>query len=104
MSTREPSEVDALADAYTLAAADLDPIFATEIGLSGYDHRMSETDPAFHEARDALIRDTLRKLDAVTPRDAVDRVTVAAMRERLGLTHELYDGAVQERIAGIFPS
>ena len=91
MSTREPSEVDALADAYTLAAADLDPIFATEIGLSGYDHRMSETDPAFHEARDALIRDTLRKLDAVAPRDAVDRVTVAAMKERLGLTHELHE-------------
>ncbi|MFT3969619.1 MAG: DUF885 domain-containing protein [Micropruina sp.] len=97
MSTREPSEVDALADAFTLAAADLDPVFATEIGLAGYDHRMGETGPDFFEARDALIRDTLTKLDAVTPRDAVDRVTVAAMHERLGLTHELYEAGEQFR-------
>ncbi len=91
VSTREPSEVDALADAYTLAAADLDPVFATGIGLAGYDDRMAETGPDFHDARDALIRETLAKLDAVTPRDAIDRVTVAAMKERLGLTHELYE-------------
>lgn len=91
MTSREPSEVDALADAYTLAAAELDPVFATEIGLLGYDGRMSEADPDFHDARDALVRDTLAKLETVTPRDAVDRVTVAAMRERLGLEHELHE-------------
>ena len=97
MSTREPSEVDALADAYTLAAADLDPVFATEIGLVGYDHRMSETGPDFFAARDALVRDALTKLDAATPRDAIDRVTVAAMKERLGLSHEIYEAGEQFR-------
>ncbi len=97
MSTREPSEVDALADAYTLAAADLDPVFATEIGLAGYDHRMGETGPDFFDARDALVRETLAKLDAATPRDAIDRVTVAAMKERLGLSHEIYEAGEQFR-------
>ena len=91
MTRREPTEVDALADAYTLAAAELDPVFATEIGLAGYDHLMSEAGPDFHDAQDALVRGTLAELDAATPRDDVDRVTVAAMRERLGLTHELYE-------------
>ncbi len=97
MTHREPSEVDALADAYTLAAAELDPVFATEIGLAGYDHLMSEADPDSHDARDALVRETLATLDTLTPRDAVDRVTVAAMRERLGLSHELYEAGEQFR-------
>ncbi|MFT4215775.1 MAG: DUF885 domain-containing protein [Micropruina sp.] len=97
MSTREPTEVDALADTYTLAAADLDPVFATEIGLGGYDHRMPEAGPDFHDARDALIRDTLAKLDAATPRDGIDRVTIAAMKERLGISHELYEAGEQFR-------
>ncbi|MCW3159110.1 DUF885 domain-containing protein [Micropruina sonneratiae] len=97
MTTREPSEVDALADAYTLARAELDPLFGTAIGLSGYDHLMSAADPDFHDADDALARDTLAKLDAVTPRDETDRVTVAAMRERLGLLHELHEAGEQFR-------
>ncbi len=84
MTSREPSEVDALADAYTLAAAELDPVFATEIGLLGYDGRMSEADPDFHDARDALVRDTLAKLETVTPRDAVDRVTNRKIARRMG--------------------
>ncbi|MFT3835039.1 MAG: DUF885 domain-containing protein [Micropruina sp.] len=97
MTTREPSEVDALADAYTLARAELDPVFATEIGLTGYDHRMSEADPDFYLAEDALNADTLAKLDAAAPRDAVDRVTIAAMRERLGLARELHAAGEQFR-------
>ena len=97
VTTREPSEVDALADAYTLARAELDPVFGTEIGLSGYDHLMSAADPDFHQAEDALALDTLAKLDAVTPRDETDRVTVAAMRERLGLYHELFEAGEQFR-------
>ncbi|MBP8919770.1 MAG: DUF885 domain-containing protein [Micropruina sp.] len=97
MTTREPSAVDAIADAHTLATADLDPVFATEIGLPGYDHLMSPADPDFHDAVDALNLATLAQLDAVTPRDDIDRVTVAAMRERLGLAHEIHVAGEQFR-------
>lgn len=91
MSTREPTAIDALADSFTLASAELDPVLGTEIGLSGFDHRMSPADPEFYEARDALARDTLARLAALEPQDEADRVTKAAMQERLGLTHELYE-------------
>ena len=91
MSTREPSDVDALADAYTLATADLDPMFATEIGLAGYDHLIGDTSPDFFDAQAALNRDTLDALARVAPRDDIDRVTIAAMQERLGLDLELHE-------------
>jgi len=96
-NTRQPSELDALADAYTLAYAELNPVFATQIGLAGYDHLMGEAGPEFHDAADGLNRDTLRRLDAVQPRDEVDRVTAAAMRERLGLEVELHAAGEQFR-------
>ena len=90
MSNRTPSDIDTLADDYTRSLADLSPVLATEIGLSGYDHLMGETGPEVHDAIADLNRDTLTKLATLTPRDEVDRVTVAAMNERLGLDLELH--------------
>ncbi|MFT3859724.1 DUF885 domain-containing protein [Micropruina sp.] len=97
MTTRQPSTVDALADAYTLALAELRPTLATEIGLAGYDHLMGEAGPDLHDAVAELNRDTLTKLSGLTPRDEVDRVTVAAMQERLGLDLELHAAGEQFR-------
>jgi uncharacterized protein (DUF885 family) len=90
MSNRQPSDIDTLADDYTRSLADLSPVLATEIGLSGYDHLMGETGPEVHDAIADLNRDTLAKLATLMPRDEVDRVTVAAMNERLGLDLELH--------------
>lgn len=88
---RTPTAVDALADRYVLAAAELDPIAATSMGLTGYDHRIGDYSPAGLAAQTDLDRATLRELDDVLVTDDVDRVTVAAMRERLGLQVELAD-------------
>ena len=97
MSNRTPSDIDTLADDYTRSLADLSPVLATEIGLSGYDHLMGETGPEVHDAIADLNRDTLTKLATLTPRDEVDRVTVAAMNERLGLDLELHAAGEQFR-------
>ena len=97
MSNRTPSDIDTLADDYTRSLADLSPVLATEIGLSGYDHLMGETGPEVHDAIADLSRDTLTKLATLTPRDEVDRVTVAAMNERLGLDLELHAAGAQFR-------
>ena len=93
MTTREPSAIDAVAEAYTSQLAALDPIAATGFGLKGYDHLMTDFSPAGHAARAELDRATLRELDQVTPVDATDEVTLAALRERLGLHLELFDAA-----------
>ncbi|CAM5790972.1 DUF885 domain-containing protein [Cellulomonas persica] len=88
---REPTAVDAVAEKYVTTLAALDPLAATEMGLAGHDHEMTDLSPAGHDERDAATRATLRELDAIEPADDVDRITLAAMRERLGLEVELHD-------------
>ncbi|WP_251153290.1 DUF885 domain-containing protein [Cellulosimicrobium sp. Marseille-Q4280] len=89
--TREPTAIDAVAEAYTTRLAELDPFQATAMGLTGYDHLVTDLSPAGHEARAEADRAVLRELDGLEPVDDVDRVTLAAMRERVGLQLELHD-------------
>jgi len=91
VATRTPSAIDAVAEAYTTRLAELDPFQATAMGLSGYDHLVTDLSPAGHEARAEADRAVLRELDGLEPVDDVDRVTLAAMRERLGLQLELHE-------------
>ncbi len=90
-AARTPSAIDAVAEAYTTRLAELDPIAATSMGLSGYDHLVTDLSPAGHEARAEADRAVLRELDGLEPVDDVDRVTLAAMRERVGLQLELHE-------------
>ena len=103
-TTRTPSQVDAIADRYLDATLPLDPIGATYLGVKGYDDRLTDYSPAGHEARAELTRRTLAELDAAQPQDDVDRVTVAAMRERLGLELELHDGGHWESELNVIAS
>lgn len=89
--TRPRTQVDEIADAYVTTVARLDPLAATEMGLAGYDHLMTDFSPAGWQARADAARAVLAELAAVEPADDVDRVTVAAMRERLGLQLELHE-------------
>ncbi|MCA5892346.1 DUF885 domain-containing protein [Isoptericola sp. NEAU-Y5] len=95
-SSRTPSAIDAVADAYVQRVAELDPLTATAIGVPGHDHAMTDLSPAGHEARASADRAVLRELDTLERDgrhefDGIDRVTLAAMRERLGLQLELHD-------------
>lgn len=87
--TRATTPIDEVADAHVTRYAALDPIAATAIGVAGHDHEMTDYSPAGHAARADLSRATLAALDALTPVDETDVLTVAAMRDRLGLELEL---------------
>lgn len=87
--TRNPTAIDAVAEKHIATYAALDPLAATEMGIAGHDHEMTDLSPAGHAARADLARATLRELDGLTPTDEVDSMTLAAMRERLGLEVEL---------------
>ena len=91
MRTRTRTTIDQIADDYTHALAALSPLDATEFGIPGYDHLMGDHSPAMHDDRARLDRDTLARLDAAAPADGADRVTVAAMRDRLRLSLEQYE-------------
>ena len=58
------SPVFALSDQYIQRLAELDPGFATSLGIPGRDHLMTDFSPAGHEAQEALNRQTLAKLNA----------------------------------------
>lgn len=87
--TRQPSAVDEIAEAHFRAALALSPIEATYLGVPGHDTEIDDLSPAGFAAHEALARDTLARLEGVEAADAVDEVTIAAMRERLGLQLEI---------------
>ncbi len=88
---RTPSALDALADRYVEEVCALSPFTATFTGVPGHESEVDDVSPDGFAARAELDRRTLAALDGVAPVDGVDRVTLAAMRERLGLAVELAD-------------
>ncbi|ROS23130.1 DUF885 domain-containing protein [Cellulomonas sp. PhB150] len=88
-TTRQPTAIDQVAEDHITTYAGLDPLAATSMGIAGHDHEMTDHSPAGHEARADAARATLSQLDGQTPVDEIDQITLAAMRERLGLEVEL---------------
>ncbi|WP_426562501.1 DUF885 domain-containing protein [Angustibacter sp. McL0619] len=87
---RRRTAVDAIADAHLDAETALDPIAATYLGVPGYETELTDYSPQGSQERREVGLRTLRALEDAEPADDVDRVTIAAMRERLGLAEELY--------------
>src|SRR6476620_8114049 len=88
---RQPTAVDAVAERYLDMFAALDPCAATEMGIIGRDDDITDYSPDGVAARVEAAHSALRELDGTTAADEVDHVTIAAMRERLGLLIELHD-------------
>ncbi|OCL32025.1 hypothetical protein BCR15_08245 [Tessaracoccus lapidicaptus] len=91
MTTRTPTPLDQVADAYVDTLVRLSPIVATHIGAPGHDHELDDFSPAGMAAKADAAREALRQVEATEIVDDVDRVTAAAMRERLGLDVELFE-------------
>ncbi|MFW0794573.1 DUF885 domain-containing protein [Gordonia sp. CPCC 205515] len=83
MTPREPSAVDARADAYLAECARLDPLFATEVGVGGHDHLLTDFSPDACAERVSAARTALSDLAALPIADDVDRVTVSTMSASL---------------------
>lgn len=103
-ASRTPTAVDAVAERYVARLAELSPQFAVSAGLEGRRGALDDYSPAGHEAAADLRRTTLRELDGVPAADEVDRVTVAVMRERLGIEQELADAGEELRDLNVIES
>lgn len=86
--------MDTVAERYLETFAALDPCAATEFGIAGHDDDITDYSPAGVGARADAARAALRELAGVAPVDDVDRVTVAAMQERLGVAAEMHDAGL----------
>src|SRR5699024_6593273 len=73
---------------------DLSPLAATYLGIPGHDTEVDDFSPDGYAAASRLRRSTLASLEQASPVDDVDRVTLAAMRERLGLAEEIHEAGL----------
>ena len=88
---RQPTAIDAVADAFTETLLQLDPSLATSLGIPGHETEYADYSPAGLESVAEAIRETLERLDGLQPADDVDRVTLDAMHERLGLELDIHE-------------
>ncbi|MFW0773631.1 DUF885 domain-containing protein [Paenarthrobacter nitroguajacolicus] len=88
---RPKSAIDAVADAYTEKLIELNPSFATTLGLPGHETEYRDYSPAGAEAHAEAATLALDALAGLEPSDDVDAVTLDAMRERLGLELEIHE-------------
>ncbi|HEY1740342.1 MAG TPA: DUF885 domain-containing protein [Acidimicrobiia bacterium] len=80
-----------LCDAYVDDYTALDPIAATEIGVAGLEHLLTDLSPDGHRARVALARDTVARIDAETPTSDRDRIAASVIKDRLGVAIAIFD-------------
>ncbi|MDQ5840223.1 MAG: DUF885 domain-containing protein [Chloroflexota bacterium] len=101
---RPTTDVDRIADRYLDALVELSPITATELGIAGHDEDLDDLSPAGHAAMANLRRKTLEALGGASPDDDIDRVTISAMLERLGLEEETYSAGLDEMSLNVLAS
>ena len=101
---RPRTAVDAVAEDYFDASVALSPIEATYLGVPGHDEELDDLSPEGYAAASRVRRAALAELDGVEPVDDVDRVTVAALRERLGLAEEMRDVGLDEMSLNVVAS
>ena len=88
---RTSTPLDAIADGFVASYAQLSPSFASAVGIPGYDGLTDDLSVQGYGQRHDLAKATLDSLATADTVDDVDAVTLAAMRERLGLQVELFE-------------
>jgi len=101
---RRTTDVDRIANDYLDALVELSPITATMLGIPGWDEDLDDFSPAGYAAISDLRRATLDALAGAKAVDAVDRVTISAMTERLGLAEETYAAGLDEMSLNVLAS
>ena len=85
------TEVDQVAERYYDAIVEASPLLATDLGLDSRQDEYDDLSPAGIDADYRRAMKALDELDQTVPADDIDRVTRAAMRNRLGLEAETHD-------------
>ncbi|WP_141841644.1 DUF885 domain-containing protein [Humibacillus xanthopallidus] len=103
-ATRPQTDVDRIAERYFDAAVALSPINATFLGVPGGEEDLDDLSPAGNAAASQVRRTALSELAGASPVDDVDRVTVAAMTERLQLAEDRYAAGLDEMSLNVLAS
>jgi uncharacterized protein (DUF885 family) len=87
----------AIAGRYIEDLAALDPIEATEMGVAGHDHELTDYSEDGCAARAELRRRTLAELRTIEPANAGERLATAVMEERLTSALEQHEAGERLR-------
>jgi uncharacterized protein (DUF885 family) len=101
---RPTTDVDRIANDYLDALVALSPITGTYLGIAGHDEDLDDFSPSGWRAQSDLRTATLRALAHATATDDIDKVTLAAMAERLGLAEETYAAGLDEMSLNVLAS
>ena len=102
--SRTPTAVDAIAEEHFAGTVRLSPLAATYFGVPGHDEDIDDLSPAGLAAVSEHRRATVSALEGAVPADAVDVVTIAAMKERLGLAEAMYDAGLEAKSLNVLAS
>ncbi len=80
------------------------PIEATYLGVDVRQDELDDFSPQGYRARADLARATLAQLTTAEPVDDIDRVTIAAMRERLQLEVDLHEAGLDQSDVNVIAS
>jgi len=94
-TSRPQTEIDRVAEAHLQASVELSPMAATYLGMPGRTDEIDDLSFDGLRAHRDLNRRTLDALATLEPTDDVDKVTLAAMRERLSLEVEGIDRTLE---------
>lgn len=101
---RTPSEIDAIVEDFVTALIDLDPDYAIWIGVEGRTGEYGDYSPAGVEARLALARDVVGRLEGASAVDGVDAVTKTDLLAELRLELEQADAGLPFRDLNVIAS
>ena len=102
--TRQPSELDQVAEAWVEKMAEMSPSFATYIGKQGGEDKLDDASPEAQEEDVRQMRRVLGEVNAAPIRDKVDEVTKDAMRNTLELGIEIHEAGLWKRDLNVIAS
>ncbi|ANJ26946.1 DUF885 domain-containing protein [Agromyces aureus] len=101
---RTPTDIDRIAEDWVDTIVDLDPTLGTYIGRKEADSRFGDYSPEGLERSLEAKRRAIARLDAATPVDDVDAVTLADLRSELALDVEAHEAGLPLRNLNVIAS
>ena len=96
--------VHEFSDKYVAEYVALDPLWATHIGVPGYEREMTDYSPEGHEARAECNAKALRLIAAIDPRNASEQNAKAVFCERVGLEQEIHEAGLDRAALNVIVS
>ncbi|GAA1951961.1 DUF885 domain-containing protein [Agromyces allii] len=101
---RTPTDIDRIAEDWVDTLVELDPTLGTYIGRKDADSRFGDYSPEGLERSLEAKRRAIAELDAATPVDDVDAVTLADLRSELALDVEAHEAGLPLRNLNVIAS